>query len=239
MRAPDRSRHQLDRVPIMTVEKTLVDSIKTIVWGVILLFLGGYFWYYFAGNPFEELALIRRAEIATGSLSATYEDEQEDYRGHVYLTDVGIYIFQLPDGREFKASTKRPTGQLKEREDVEYLPDKPAVNRVKGDGSQTVAEWFVRKVAIGSLLLVLALSPGAVLLRHAVRRILWSRLDSAWRLLANGMSKRRVTEILGEPHHITHNIEGDTWSYKKFGMFGYLRFSLEEKVCRIFPPLKP
>jgi hypothetical protein len=147
------------------------DSVKLLIWGVIWILGACWFWYHLVGNPLDELAIICRAQIATGTLVETNEHEEEDYRGRVYFSDVGVYTCLLRDGREFKATTRVPTGQLKEQEEVEYLPDNPAVNRIKGDGCGSIMEWLWRKIGFGSLLLALLASPGIVLLRNGVRDI--------------------------------------------------------------------
>jgi hypothetical protein len=142
---------------------------KTLIWGVLLVLGACWFWYSLIGNPIDELALIRRAQIAPGSLVETREHEAEDDRGHVYSSDVGVYSFRVPDGREFNTMTGAPTGELQETVSIEYLPDDPAVNRVKGDGCESVLEWLWRKVGLGLLLLALFVRPGVGLLLQAVR----------------------------------------------------------------------
>jgi len=149
------------------MKKLTLNSAKTLCWGVVLLIGGCWFWCWEGGNPLHELALIRRAQIATGVLVDTYEHEQEDDRGHVYYSDVGIYSYRLPDGREFKTSARVPTGQLKEQQEVEYLPDNPEVSRIKGDGCNSVTEFLWRKVGFGSLFLVICISPGIYLVKQA------------------------------------------------------------------------
>jgi len=158
----------------MATNNKLSDSVKTLIWGTLLVIFACSFWHYLIGNPLDELSLVRRAKITTGSLIETREHEEEDYRGHVYLSDVGVYSYRLPDGREFKTITRVPTGQLKEQREVEYLPDNPAVSRIKGDGCQSVKEWLWRKASLGSLLFALLVSPGIILLRngfHSLRRL--------------------------------------------------------------------
>lgn len=156
----------------MAISTTRSEPVKTLMWGVLALLVGCWFWYYLVGNPLHEIALIRRANIATGSLVDTHEDEQEDYRGHVYFSDVGIYAYRLPDGRELKTITRAPTGHLKEQRQVEYLPDNPAVSRIKGDGCQSVMEWLWRKASLGSLLLAAFVSPGVIMIRNGVHGLL-------------------------------------------------------------------
>jgi len=86
-----------------------------------------------------------------------------DGRDAVYPIDVGVYIYRIGDGREFTTLDGTPVGELRERLQVEYLPDKPAVSRIKGDGCQAVTEWLWRKVCPWALLLLLLCSPGVCL----------------------------------------------------------------------------
>ena len=111
---------------------------------------------------------MRRANIATGTLVTTHEDEQEDYRGHVYFSDRKVYAYRLPDGRQFKAITRAPTGHLNEQRKIEYLPDNPSVNRIKGDGCQSVMEWLWRTVGLGPLFSAALVSPGVIMIRNAL-----------------------------------------------------------------------
>lgn len=156
----------------MATSTTRSESAKTLMWGVLSFLVGCWFWHYLVGNPLHEIALIRRANIAPGFLVATHEDEQEDYRGHAYVSDVGVYAYRLPDGREFKTITRAPTGHLKEQRQIEYLPDNPAVSRIKGDGCQSVMEWLWRNAGLGSLLLAAFVSPGVIMIRNGMHGLL-------------------------------------------------------------------
>lgn len=158
----------------MTVYDKYREAIKSILIGMALMIGAILFWYHIVGNPLDELALIQRAKVTNCILVDTEEHEEEDYRGHVYYSDVGIYNFRLPDGREFKTTTRVPTGQLDDNLEVEYLPDNPTVNRVKGDGSQSITEWPWRKVGLGSILLVLFISVGFTYTKNGIREILKS-----------------------------------------------------------------
>lgn len=149
-------------------EARFYESAKTIGLGVVVIIVGYWFWHHEIGNPLNELALIRRARIATGFLAETYDYERES-QSRMDVLDVGIYTYQLPDGREFKTTAEVATGQLNEQVEVEYLPDNPTVSRVKGDGCDSVTEWLWRKVGIGSLFLALCSSPGIILVRKGVR----------------------------------------------------------------------
>jgi hypothetical protein len=146
------------------------ESAKTMGLGMVVIIVGCWFWHYDIGNPLNELALIRRAQIATGSLIETGEHEHES-QNRVAIVDDGLYTYRLPDGREFQTTTEAQTGQLNEQVEVEYLPDNPAVSRVKGDGCASVTEWLWRKVGIGSLFLALCSSPGIILVKKGLREL--------------------------------------------------------------------
>ena len=139
-------------------------TLRRLVAGTLLLVGAVWFWYHLCGNPLHELALIRRAQVTVGTLVDTYEHEQEDFRGHVYFSDVGVYAFRVPDGREFKALMRVPIGSLEQHKEVEYLPDAPSVNRVAGEGCRTIFEWLWRKIGLGALLFVILVSPGVFVL---------------------------------------------------------------------------
>ena len=161
---------------------TQVDHAKTItlwglswglsitLWGLWCLFAVGLV-YHICGNPLDELALIRRAKVATGVLDDTFEIEEEDSRGSVHAGTAGVYIVRLADGREFKTVDRIWHGRPIDRQEIEYLPDNPAVSRIKGSGNQSVGEWLWRKIGLGSLLLAAFLSPGIVGLRGVFKDI--------------------------------------------------------------------
>jgi hypothetical protein len=79
----------------------------------------------------------------------------------------------LPDGREFKSSISGDRELLPELVDlkqpvpteVEYLATSPTTSRIKGSGSQSLAEWLLHKVWLGGLLLALFLLPGVKVIR--------------------------------------------------------------------------
>jgi hypothetical protein len=153
-------------------DNTLIDKyrepIKTIIWSIVLIVGALVFWHHIVGNPLDELALIQRAELATGVLVDSYEVEHESDRG-VYISEVGVYSFTLPDGREFKTFTKNSSGEREEQ--IEYLPDNPSVNRVRWDGCQTLMEWLWRKVILGGILLILFVYPGFYLMFNGIKEI--------------------------------------------------------------------
>jgi hypothetical protein len=121
--------------------------------GIFYIFLAWLFWKQLQQNPFDELALLRGAKIAEGSLSETFERDDEDEKGNVSISDIGIYVFSGSNGTQYKAFTIVPTGKLAEDVEIEYLSEKPEINRIKGDGCQTIFEWLWRKALLGGLMI--------------------------------------------------------------------------------------
>ncbi len=129
------------------------DRLKTVLLGLLLLTGGLWFCLYLLGNPMNELALIRRGVTAKGVIKDVADDSD--------------YEFRLPNGQMVEGKTGEIAyympGYVIE---VEYLPDNPAVSRIKGDGCSTVTEWIWSNVG----LLILFFSPGVGLIFWRFRR---------------------------------------------------------------------
>ena len=130
---------------------------KKIFWGLAWIIFASSLTHYWIGNPIHELALVRSAEVAQGTLVESFQS-------------VGVYSFRVPDGRKFNVVDEAAIGQLKQERTIEYLPDNPNVNRFQGEGSQSIMSWLFGKVILGTLLLVLIVSPGLVVLRERNKR---------------------------------------------------------------------
>lgn len=157
---------------------------KLVIFAVLWVLGVCWFWYQLMGNPLAELALIRRAHTAPGFIVDTWEDVEDAGEGGAQWFHAAVYTYRLPDGREYKERTPERKGRLREqfREfeepypiEVEYLPENPAVSRIKGYGCQSVGEWLWRKAGLGSLLLAVFLGGGVILLRDGIREIKKSR----------------------------------------------------------------
>ncbi|HLQ46072.1 MAG TPA: hypothetical protein VK137_15130, partial [Planctomycetaceae bacterium] len=83
----------------------------------------------------------------------------------------------LPDGREVRGATGSQGGRLPPElvnapqtvtVDVEYLAEDPTVNRLKGYGSSSFADWLVRKILLGGFLFVLLVWPGLKIFRDGI-----------------------------------------------------------------------
>jgi len=151
----------------MGTKSKFIGPVKTVVFGVLCIFIACMIWLNIEKNPFNELALIiRNTQTTTGYLVDTIEHESER---SVY--EVGVYIYRLPDGSEYKTSKENPLGESKKNEEIEYLSSNPAISRIKGDGCTSVLEWLLRKVGASTLLLVIFLMPGLYLLRDGIQNI--------------------------------------------------------------------
>ena len=128
-------------------QSPLLNRLPFVFLGLVLIAGCLWFWIYLLGNPINELALIRRGVTAKGFIT----DPNDSYD----------YEFRLPNGQMVKGETGAISyympGHVVE---VEYLPDNPAVNRIKGDGCSTVTEWLWLNVG----LLILFFSPGVGLI---------------------------------------------------------------------------
>lgn len=160
------------------MNKDLKSGTISMLWGLVMLIGGFWFWHYLVGNPFDDLALIRRGHTVQGFIVNAWEDAESGDEGGTQWLHSAIYKYRLPDGREFTQRTKDKSGRLRTElrdlaqpfpVEVEYLPDNPEVSRIKGDGSLHLFDWLWRKLGLGSLLLALFVAPGFKMLLSAVR----------------------------------------------------------------------
>jgi uncharacterized protein DUF3592 len=162
-----------------TLEKSqspLLNRLPTVFVGLMLTVGGFLFWLYLVGNPINEMRLITDGVTAKGVITDVREgyEDCDSCPGRKYLHYNASYTFQLPNGQTVEAETKDSNGLrpdiIANGIEVEYLPDSPEVNRIKGTGSPTFTDWIWRKAGIGGLLLVMCLSPGVGLIHWGVRR---------------------------------------------------------------------
>lgn len=150
----------------------------TMACGLGLIVGAVWFWLYLVGNPIHDLRLMLYAKTAPGQIIDTWEEPGDGDQGQTFWDSGCVYTFRLPDGREMRDVH---TGQGRLRSEfrnlahpvaveVEYDPVDPSISRIKGDGSQSLVDWLLRKVGLGGLLLILFVSPGVKLIRDGVRR---------------------------------------------------------------------
>lgn len=140
---------------------------KSFLVGLAFLAGGLWFWNHTMEGALNDILILRDKSTTTGRLVDIVENEAEDERGRVYFSDVGVYDFKV-EGKTFKTLTRKPTGKLNNIETIEFLRRNPTVNRVAGDGAQTVFEWSWRKLGLGIVLLGMFSAPGIVQLNTAL-----------------------------------------------------------------------
>ena len=164
----------------------LPDWAKYAIWGV--LWIGGvcWFWYGLRGNPLDELALIQRGETTLGFIIDTWEDVEDSDDGRALWSHGAIYTYCPPGEREFTQHTEEGSGRLSPELrnltcpypiEVEYLPDRPAISRIKGSGHNNILSWLILRIGLGGLLLILFSIPGIGLLKQAIHNVKFSRLN--------------------------------------------------------------
>ncbi|MBW8366640.1 MAG: hypothetical protein K0M70_02125 [Arenimonas sp.] len=140
-------------------EQTRSDPLKSFFIGIALLLAGFMFWEWSTGDILNDLLLVREKSTIVGELVRTIEDEQEDSRGRVIFSDIGVYRFRVGE-KMFQSITRKPTGTLPEFVDVEFIQSDPSINRIAGDGAQSELEWAWRKLGLSLILLIMFCSIG-------------------------------------------------------------------------------
>lgn len=129
-------------------------------------------WLHWGGWPLDEYRLIRGSEIAPGVITEAWEEQDQGDRGTMYRYGYA-YRFTLPDGTHRTAEPPSHEGRIATHVgasvEVEYLPGDPDVSRIRGNGSASLLEWFLRKVVVGSLLLALMVAPAVAVGRKALK----------------------------------------------------------------------
>lgn len=157
---------------------------KGVLFGIIWIAGACWFVLFSTGNPLDELALIRRAQIAPGFIVDAWEDVADDDRGGAHWSHAVEYKYRLRDGREYTSYTLPRSGRLKDEFrdmvkpksiEVEFLPNNPSVSRIVGCGCQSVSEWLWRTVFLRGVFLVAFSSPGVIFLRIGLREMKESR----------------------------------------------------------------
>jgi hypothetical protein len=153
---------------LKTVIVKYKTALKTLFFGICLIIIAIWYAYYSGGKIFDELALIRHSNITPGSLVDTQKSESEDSYGNVAVDYGAVYIFHTNNGEEFKSYSDDTNDQKVE---IEYLPENPSVNRVKGYGCTSVQDWIWRKIVVGGVILAFLLSPGFIVIKKGIKEI--------------------------------------------------------------------
>lgn len=153
------------------------EAMKTMLLGVAWIVGASWFLLSAVGNPIADLRLTINGTTTTGSVLDTWEDVQDGDDGRANFYHSIAYAFHLPDGREVRGATGSQGGRLPPelvnspqtaKVDVEYLAEEPTVNRLKGYGSSSFADWLVRKILLGGFLFVLLVWPGLKIFRDGI-----------------------------------------------------------------------
>jgi hypothetical protein len=152
------------------------EGLQEIAWGAVWIAGAIAFWLAVAGNPIDDLRLTVSARSASGQITDSREDAEARDEGGTAWHHAVAYTFTLPNGREVTSGSsgagRLPSDLVNLKgsvpAEIEYLPSSPSVNRLKGSGSQSVTEWFLRKVGVGGLLLVVFAWPGVKMIRDGM-----------------------------------------------------------------------
>lgn len=144
------------------VKSRFYESAHGVGFGVVWILGVCLFYYLLAGNPLHELALIQNGQTVPGVIVNADEEPPADRSGS--WTHTLWYTYNV-DGREFTETIveggRLPRGfSLPCAIEVEYLPDKPTVSRIKGTGYGSIRNWLLLKVGLGGLLFAVCVSPG-------------------------------------------------------------------------------
>ena len=157
------------------------DAVQTMAWGVVWLVGAACFVFYSFRDPLSDLRLMIYAKTAQGEIFDTFEDVQDGEDGRDHWDNAIAYRFRLPDGRTLQ-NVSRGSGRLRADlvdlkapvpADVEYHPDNPTLNRLKGEDSGAVGGWLIRTTAFMFVLGMLCW-PGIHLVRNGVAQ--WKAL---------------------------------------------------------------
>lgn len=158
-----------------TLMRNRKDARKTLAWGLVWVVGAAWVVFYGLGNPINDLRLMLYAETAAGEIIDAAEDAQDGDDGRLQWSHAAVYRFRTRDGRVVHGTSKG-VGRLRDDlvnlqapvpVDVEYHPHRPSLNRLKGDGSQTLAGWLIRTSGF-VLLLAMVCWPGVQMLRHGL-----------------------------------------------------------------------
>jgi hypothetical protein len=148
------------------IEKNRNDAFKTLLYGIISFFVGLWFCHWMIGDPISSLLLLNYSKISDGYIIDSWEDSDSDDNGVKYTYGI-TYIYEI-NGRKF---TEKYTGMGRIKSEflnlnepfpikIEYLPSYPSINRIKGNGAQSLFEWFWRELLLSILIYGLILTIG-------------------------------------------------------------------------------
>ncbi len=129
-----------------TIEKMVQDVMSVLAAGVLMIILcciGADVVRHYR----TDFALIQRSQTVSGCIVSVWENSADELG--IFRAHGGVYEYRLSDGRKFSASTYLGYGYLADEPryhqkadpvQIEYLPEKPNVSRLKGDGLNLI-KW--------------------------------------------------------------------------------------------------
>jgi hypothetical protein len=153
------------------------EAIRTMLLGVAWIVCASWLLLSAVGNPIADLRLTMNGTTTAGSVLDTWEDVQDGDDGRANFYHGIAYAFHLADGREVRGATRSQDGRLPpelvnspqtSKVEIEYLAEEPSVNRLKGYGSSSFADWLFRKILLRGFLFALLVWPGLKIFRDGI-----------------------------------------------------------------------
>jgi len=151
-----------------------VNLIRSVSIGLAIPIVGVWLWYSSYNNPFNELKLIINSKAAVGYINkAEQTSDIVEYNNDRSSKEVYSYYYEFSfydtNGRAFTGFGTENGFIPEYLEDlnsrpyqviVEYLPDDPGVNRVRGMPSsrKTIYEWLRYPILIGVIVFSVCIS---------------------------------------------------------------------------------
>lgn len=165
-------RYIEELMSVLPQSKDHHEALKTAAWGVVFMVGAVWLWSGIGNhNPIDDARLMFYGKTIQGQILDTLEDAEDAEGGGTNWYSSISYSFTLPNGEEIKSVSKG--GKLPPEwvdlknpvpVDVEYLPSRPSINRLEGEGSRSLFGWLVRTAA-SIFLLVMFIRPGIAMAR--------------------------------------------------------------------------
>ncbi|SRR5258707_988545 len=220
-------------------------SAKYIIGGLIAISIGVALWYKGLGNPFDDLALLRHAQVTHGQIIDISEDIESGDYGDDRTTSKATYIFQTETGQRLESTTPdypshagADVPSLPMPVEIEYLPSKPSLSRIKGTGSQSIPEWVLRTF-LSLAMLCLFSSIGVMMFVHGVQQARVYVRDARRNALTEWVSQIEHLDAITPAYEIRWLYEDGLALQKRFGrkrnerldrMVGLLERAIEMKT---------
>jgi hypothetical protein len=154
---------------------------KGLLLGFVMIVVVIWAWVRLTGNPIKDLRLIVSGEIVKGyvtnaqEIPIEYETNNGTKEGfqavckYYFTTIEGIKVVdstalggEMPD---YLKGVERNPYQV----EVQYLPSNPKNHKIRDFDFMDLREWFIKKVLVGGVLLVVFLSLGFSVIRSSIK----------------------------------------------------------------------